>query len=166
MVEVVHRICTDPARLTPNWFEGFTAEALSVERYVETVGVVAQTVAVDTFARGMGLDPLPLPEPVAGEPSRYRPEGLREGEAWVPLLSPETATEAEQDLYPRDRPTANIRRAMSLVPEEVRRFFDIVVTQYLPPQNMRDFATDMRAISHAQIELVAGRVSAINGCVY
>ena len=28
------------------------------------------------------------------------------------------------------------------------------------------FGTDLRAISHAQVELVAGRVSAINGCVY
>ncbi len=31
---------------------------------------------------------------------------------------------------------------------------------------MRDFATEYRAISHAQIELVAGRVSSLNGCVY
>jgi len=36
----------------------------------------------------------------------------------------------------------------------------------LPPQAMTDFDNEYRAINHAQIELVAGRVSAINQCVY
>jgi len=38
--------------------------------------------------------------------------------------------------------------------------------QYLGGLAMRDFAREYRAISHAQIELVAARVSAINGCEY
>jgi hypothetical protein len=33
-------------------------------------------------------------------------------------------------------------------------------------EQMFDFDNEIRAISHAQIELVAGRVSAINQCVY
>jgi len=31
---------------------------------------------------------------------------------------------------------------------------------------MRDFGCEYRAITHAQIELLAGRISAINQCVY
>ena len=31
---------------------------------------------------------------------------------------------------------------------------------------MRDFGREYRAITHAQIELLAGRISAINQCVY
>ena len=59
-----------------------------------------------------------------------------------------------------------IYQAMSLVPAAVKGFFDLVVNQYLPPQAMRDFDNEYRAINHAQIELVAGRVSALNQCVY
>ena len=166
LIEVVHRVRTDPARLTPAWFDQVTGGAVTVERYVECVGVLAQSVAIDTFARGIGTAPWPLPEARTGAPSRRRPRGLRDGEAWVPLLAPEDAAGAEADLYPAGRPAAYIRRALSLVPAEVRGFFDLSDTQYLPAAAIRDFATEHRAISRAQIELVAGRVSSLNGCVY
>jgi hypothetical protein len=47
-------------------------------------------------------------------------------------------------IYPSDRPPANI---------------DLVTHRYLPGEVMRDFAHEYRAISHAQIELLAARVS-------
>lgn len=165
-VEVIHRVLSDPARLTPGWFAGVIGDGFAVERYVETIGVLAQTVAVDTFARGVGIAPLPLPVPVDGEPSGYRPNGLRQEAAWVPWLTPETVEESERGLIPQDRPPANIRRAMSLVPAEALGFFDIVEAQYLAGREMTRFDQQFRAITHAQIELVAGRVSALNGCVY
>ena len=37
---------------------------------------------------------------------------------------------------------------------------------YLPANDIFDLETDYRAISHAQIELIAGRVSANNQCLY
>ena len=166
LIEVLHRVRTDPARLTPSWFESVTADALTVGQYVEAIGILAQTVAIDTFTKGLGLAPLPLPTPVEGEPSGYIPDGLSEGEAWVPLIDPELVGKAESDLFPAGVPTANIRRAMTAVPAEVRNFFGLVQAQYLPGHVMRDFDKEIRAINHAQIELVAGRVSAINGCVY
>ena len=165
-VEVIHRVVSDPGRLTPDWFRGVTGDGLAVNRYVETIGVLAQTVAIDTFARGIGIEPLALPEPQAGEPSGYRPEGLVQEDAWVPWLTAETVTEAERALFPPDRPVANIRRAMSSVPAEAIGFFDIVEAQYLAGREMTRFDQQFRAITHAQIELVAGRVSALNGCVY
>jgi hypothetical protein len=61
---------------------------------------------------------------------------------------------------------ANIRRALSLVPEEAYAWFQLVETQYLPGRWMRDFANEYRAITHAQIELIAGRVSVLNQCFY
>jgi len=45
-------------------------------------------------------------------------------------------------------------------------FFDIVSHQYQGPLQMRDFLHEYRAISHAQIELLAARVSALNQCLY
>jgi hypothetical protein len=166
-IEAIHRIRTDPARLTRRWLADVLAEALSVERYVELVGVIACTVAVDTFSRGLGRAPLPLPAPLDGVPTRRRPPGAKLGEAWVPWLAPEDARGgADADLYPFDRPAANIYKAMSLVPDAVRGFFDLVETQYLPGAVMRDFTREYRAITHAQIELLAARVSALNQCLY
>ena len=55
---------------------------------------------------------------------------------------------------------------MSLVPDEAKSFFDLVSHQYQGPLEMRDFAREYRAINHAQIELLAARVSALNQCLY
>jgi hypothetical protein len=57
-------------------------------------------------------------------------------------------------------------KAMSQVPDEVRGFFDVVSNQYQGPHEMRDFSREYRAISHAQIELLAALVSALNQCLY
>jgi hypothetical protein len=165
-VEVVHRVQTDPGRLGERWYRGVFAGGLTEEQYVEIVSVVAHTVAIDTMARGLGLDLLPLPTPEPGVPSRYRPPGAKPGGAWVPWIEPADASAGEVGIYPSDRPPANIMKAMSLVPEEVRSFFDLVTHQYLPGAVMRDFSREYRAISHAQIELLAARVSALNRCLY
>ncbi|MBC8241196.1 MAG: hypothetical protein H8E30_12080 [Alphaproteobacteria bacterium] len=166
-VEQIHRISTDPGRLSRSWYQGLCAGGMVEERYVETVGVIANVVAIDTFTKGLGMDPWPLPAAHPGAPSRHRPLAAKRALAWVATLPPEDAVGTpDEDLY-AGRPTAaHIYQAMSLVPAEVKGFFDLVVNQYLPPNAMRDFDNEYRAINHAQIELVAGRVSALNQCVY
>jgi hypothetical protein len=166
VVEVVHRVRTDPARLSERWYRRVVAGGLTEERYVEIVSLVGHIVAIDTMARGLGLDARPLPSPEPGSPSRYSPAGAKPGGAWVPWIEPQDASEAEAGFYPADRPPANIMKAMSLVPDEARGFFDLVTHQYLPGAVMRDFSREYRAISHAQIELLAARVSALNRCLY
>jgi hypothetical protein len=165
VVEVVHRVRTDPARLSEGWFRRVIAAGLTEEQYVETVSIVAHVVAIDTMARGLGFDLLLLPQPEQGSSSRYRP-GAKPGDAWVPWLEPGDLTEQEAGIYPAGRPAANIMKAMSLVPDEVKSFFDVVSQQYQAPLQMRDFSREYRAISHAQIELLAARVSALNQCLY
>jgi len=166
VVELVHRVRTDPGRLSERWFRGVIAAGLSEEQYVESLSIVAHVVAIDTMARGLGIDALPLPEPKPGLPSHYRPAGAKPGGAWIPWLEPADLSEAETGLYPAGRPAANIMKAMSLVPDEVKSFFDVVSHQYQGPPQMRDFSREYRAISHAQIELLAARVSALNHCLY
>jgi len=166
VVELVHRVRTDPGRLSERWFRGVIAAGLSEEQYVESLSIVAHVVAIDTMARGLGIDALPLPEPKPGLPSHYRPAGAKPGGAWIPWLEPADLSEAETGLYPAGRPAANIMKAMSLVPDEVKSFFDVVSHQYQGPLPMRDFSREYRAISHAQIELLAARVSALNQCLY
>jgi hypothetical protein len=165
-VELVHRVVTDPGRLGERWHRGVIKGGLTEEQYVEIVSVVAHVVAIDTMARGLGLDVPGLPMPEPGSPSRDRPPGAKPGGAWVSWVEPADASAAEAGIYPCDRPPANIMKAMSLVPEEARSFFDLVTHQYLPGAVMRDFSREYRAISHAQIELLAARVSALNRCLY
>lgn len=165
VVEVVHRVRTDPARLSQGWYKGILATGLSEEQYVETVAVVVHVVAMDTFTRGLGLPQTPLPGAEPGIPSRNRPAAKVSG-AWVPWLEPKEMAAEMPEMFPPNRPVANIHRAMSLVPREVASFFDVVNAQYLPGPAMRDFSREYRAITHAQIELLAGRVSSINQCVY
>ena len=124
LVEVIHRIRTDPGRLTRRFYEEALAGGLSDAEYVETVGVMATVIAIDSFCDAMGLPRHRLPAPVAGEPRRHRPAGAKEGLAWVPTVAPEDLTEAEAGMYD-GLSAVNIHRALSLVPAEVTGFFDM-----------------------------------------
>ncbi|MYG52715.1 MAG: hypothetical protein F4204_10335 [Rhodospirillaceae bacterium] len=165
LVDTVHRIRTDPERLTRRFCDAALAGGLSDGEYAETVAVVATVVAVDTFCDAMGLPRHALPEPVAGEPRRRRPPGAKPGLAWIATVAPEDVTEGEAGMYD-GLAGVNIHRALSLAPAEVAGFFDLDAEHYLPDAQLRDFGVEYRALTHAQIEFLAARVSAINQCVY
>ena len=165
LVEIVHRITTGANRLTKTWLYSMLGSDVSEEQYVETVGVIALITALDTFDLALGLPQRPLPAPIAGEPTRHRPAGAKRNLAWVTTVAPEDLTAADPDPY-TVHGTKNIHRALSLVPQEVINFFDFDVELYLKDHEIRDFDHDFRALSHAQIELLAGRVSSLNGCYY
>ena len=165
VVDVIHRVRTDPGRLTRAWFNEVIASGLTDARYVEIVAVVVTVVGMDTFARALGGSLSPLPEPMPGEPSRLRPAGATDQGAWVPMIAPEDASGPEADLYGEARFVPNIRRALSLVPSEARGFADLPSSHYFAIDDMMDL-TRQRAITRPQIELLAARVSALNQCVY
>ena len=85
VVEMIHRITTDPGRLSKPWYDDLLARGLSDTHYVEALGVIGRTVSVDSFCRALGLPVHPLPAPVAGEPSRRRPAEAQLDGAWVPI---------------------------------------------------------------------------------
>jgi hypothetical protein len=161
----VHRLATDAGRITERWVQTITDGPLGPERYVEIVSIVACVTALDTFDRGLGRPSRALPEPLPGAPSRHRPAGAVRDLAWVPTLAPEVVAADEPNPYPVHG-DKNIHRALSLVPQEVFNFFDLDVELYLKDHEIRDFAREPRAITHAQIELLAGRASALNRCHY
>lgn len=165
IIDVIHRVRMDASRLTASWYHRVVDGGLSDAEYVEIVGVVATIIAIDTFTHAMGLAMHTLPPPVGGDPTRYRPTGAKPGIAWVPTLAPEDVTEADRALY-AGLSGAHIHRALSLVPAEVLGFFDLDAVQYLPDAALRDYGREYRAITHAQIELLAARVSALNQCFY
>jgi hypothetical protein len=164
-IEVIHRVRSDAGRLTERWYQGVIASGLDEGAYVEIIAVLATTVAVDSFTHALGPAPHKLPAPRPGAPSRRQPRGAKKSLAWVATLAPEDVTAADGDLY-AGLAAVNIHRALSLVPAEVIAFFDLDAVQYLPDSGLRDYGREYRAISHPQIELLAARVSAINGCVY
>lgn len=167
-VDAVHRLGTDPSRLSRNWLEKLHAAGLSDGAYVELLGVVVAVVSIDAFHRNLDLDLEPLPEPEAGEPSGYRPAGAAPGEAWVPWIEAEKAIGPEAGLYPTAKRAPNVFKAMSLVPDAVRAMARLSHAHYIPTGSVATpgVMPEGRALNRAQVELVAGRVSALNECFY
>lgn len=166
LIDGVHRVTTDPQRLTRSWFDGLMASGISAERYVETLGVAVLVISIDEFHRALGIPLEPLPAALPGEPSREPPSGVTSGEAWVPMLDLRHASAAERRMVnaPGGK-TAYVVRALSLVPREVLAWSELSDAQYIPRREMMNLGK-ARAIDRSQVELVAARVSSVNECFY
>ena len=82
------------------------------------------------------------------------------------MLPPARPSGAEADLWSPPGP-GNVIRALSLVPEEVRMLKRLSRAHYLDIRDVADPTRNGgRAIDRGQIELLAGRVSALNECFY
>ena len=156
----------DQGRITRGYIEGNVAAGLSKEAYVELVGIVVAVLSIDEFHRGLGLPLERLPAPEAGEITRYRPPVLSEDTGFVPMVPMEGGVGNEADLWPGGS-SPNVVRALTLVPDALRDWRAIAAAQYLAFERMRNFGRDeTRAIDRMQIELIAGRVSAVIECFY
>lgn len=164
-VEAAHRIAGDPRRLSKSWLGALEAAGLASGAYVELVGVVVTVVSIDAFCRAIGVAEHALPVPLGGEPSRYRPRQARDDGAWVPMIPALGATGSEADLWRRGA-TGNVIRALSLVPDEVRTLADLSRAHYLPMELVPDPRAGVGALSRAQAEFLAARVSALRECFY
>ncbi len=150
-VEAIHRISSDPGRLSKRWFTDLASQGLGDAAYVEIVGVVSTVVSIDAFGRAIGVAPQPLPEPQPGAPSRVRPTSVGDNGAWVVM---------------RGGGMGNVMRALSLVPAEVRNLGELGVVHYFGADRITDLGATGRALDRAQMELLAGRVSALRECFY
>jgi hypothetical protein len=169
VVEVVHRVVTDQSRITRGWVDDLIKAGINggdaEGEYVEIVGLVVLVFSIDEFMRGIGPSPEPLPEPLPGEPTKYRPPDLETDTGFVPMLPPDGNTGEESDLW--GEMTANVLRALSLVPNCVRNWMKLSDAMYLPMRVMAQPGMETgRAIDRMQTELVASRVSSHNECFY
>ena len=164
LVDAVHRITTDASRLSESWLRSLQADGLTPEAYVEAVGVAVITISIDRFHHAMGLLPEPLPMPQPGEPTRERPDEIVTGEAWVPM-QPSKRFAGELGLPP-GAPAPYVLRALSLVPREVRAWREGQPARSISAKQAMMSFDSPRSIDRSQIELVAGRVSALNECFY
>lgn len=165
-VDAVHRIITDQGRITRRWVDDIERGGLSRNAYVELVGIVVCVFSIDEFSRAIGSSVEPLPAPVDGAPDGYAPAHLADDIGFVPTVPPEGAVGDEADLWKPGR-AANVIRALTLVPDALRDWRALAGAQYLSFEGMANFVKDEnRSIDRMQMELVAGRVSAINECFY
>jgi hypothetical protein len=165
-VDAVHRIVTDQGRITRRWVDDHAAHGLTKAAYVELVGVAVAVVSIDEFHRALGLALEPLPAPRAGEPNRYQPAVLSDDIGFVPTVPPHGAVGREAGLWPAGR-SANVIRALTMVPQALRDWLALADAQYLSVARMANFVKDeARCINRLQMELVAARVSAVNECYY
>jgi len=165
VVEAVHRLTTDSGRLTQRWFQSITSEGMTPEAYVELVGTVAALVSIDSFCIAMGFPLRDLPVPDSAAATGYRPASARMEDAWVPMIPADGNDGAEADLWARGR-TGNVVRALSVVPDEVRTLSDLSSAHYLPMAMVPDPRARTAHLDRQQIELSAGRISALNQCYY
>jgi hypothetical protein len=165
-IEAVHRITTDPGRLTRAWFDDLAAAGLGDAPYVELLGIVVTVLGTDSFCRAVGVPRHPLPAAHAGAPSRVRPAAARNEGAWVPSIPSGAARGADADLYADiPGPVPNVMRALSLVPDALRTLKELGAAHYMTTAEMTDL-THGRALDRAQMELIAGRISALRECFY
>ena len=164
-IDAIHRIATDPGRLTEAWYRETVDGGISDAAYVELVVIIACVVAVDTFVRALGVPTFELPVPASGKPSRIRSEGAIQEGAWVPTIPLGGAGAAEADLY-NEGIVTNSYRAVSLAAPQARMFFDIVAVYYVDRHHIADPTYSSRAISRPQMEVIAARVSALNQCFF
>jgi hypothetical protein len=167
-VDAIHRLVTDPARLTEAWLASQTGgDNMSVGAYVELLSIVVAVLSIDTFHTTLGLPLEALPDAQPGAPTGYTPPGLETTTAWVPMIDAENTGPDEQDLWGSGPMIPNVVRAMSLVPDGVRLLKNLSAAQYLAMGDVGDAdAPGGRSITRAQIEFVAARVSSINDCFY
>ena len=168
-VEAIHKLVTDKSRLSEAWYEGVVGAAgMSEERYIELLGVLVHVFAVDELHRALDLPLEPLPTPLGGTPSGYRPAGAAKDASWPPILLPEHADPGDMDIYEemRGRRPANVVSALSLVPDNVRWLNDQFAAHYLSWTEMGEIDKQHRRLTRPQLELLATRVSALNECFY
>ena len=165
-IDAIHRIMTDQNRITRSWVEDNAENGLTKPGYVELAGIVVALLSIDEFNRALGLPFELLPEPQPGEPTPYLPPILSEDTGFVPMIPRGGASGDEADLFSGSR-GANVLRALSLVPNALRDWKLLASAQYLSIEGMANLVgQDNRAIDRAQMEVVAGRVSAYNECFY
>ena len=164
---VVQLLAVSPKDVDQAFYEDALKGGLSDAEYVEIVGLVARITNLDFFARGIGVPLRPLPPSRPGEPSRKRPAAVVIEQAWVPTVpNPPAGGDTADALY-GGKPKPYIMRALTLVPDEFRNHIELEQAQYTLPRRIMDYEYQHHeGLTRPQVEVIAGRVSALNECFY
>ncbi len=164
-VEVIHRIVTDPGRITESWYESVIGAGVLEDEYIEILSLATIVTCIDTFTDALGMERWSLPESAeSGSPECRRPLGAAVGPGWALTVSPDAAGPELGNFY--DHGHQYIRRSLTLVPDELNRFWSLMNSLYMANPAVDELEGVDRAISRAQIEFIATRVSAYLDCFY
>ncbi len=167
LIDAIHRVTTDASRLTRSFLDELNQAGISDAAYVEMLGIVVSMMSIDVLHEALDLKLENLPDAVAGEPSHYLPEHLTDDGAFVKMIQAANLSAQDADIFGGSSRAPNVLRAMSAHPDSVRMLNRLSAAHYIPMKDVADPRKEGgRAISRAQIELIAGRVSAINDCFY
>ena len=148
LVEAAQSVSAAADLITRAWVTDLLARGMTIEQYVEVVGIVSRLTAVDSYVRGVGSAEEALPDSAPGQPTREPNREVRWRRAFVP-------TELEDGAL----------HALSAVPAEEEARDRLHAQLYLSTPQMADLAY-RDALSRAQMELLAARVSFLNDCFY
>ena len=168
-VDVIHRVVTDPGRLSARWYAQAKADGMVEDEIIEVISIAVQAVVVDCFTAGIGMEtPLPLPAN-SGQPQkqplRQHRTDAKTGPGWAATIAPEDAGDDFIDFYDNES-HFYIRRSLTLVPGETRRLWDLLNNLYMEDPRLYELEGMVRHISRAQMEFLAARASALLGCYY
>ncbi len=164
---IARQLAVDPASVERADCEQALAKGLTDAQYVEVVGLVSRLTNIDIVARGVDIPTRPLPPTVDGPPSGERSAAAIEEGAWVATVPAGDAGGADAKTLYGDAMMPFIIRALSLVPTETHDHVELEQAQYLPLHRFAEFDYQHHAgLTRPQVEVIAGRVSALNDCFY
>ena len=151
-IDTVWRLTNHPGTLTADWYQATLDEGLTPERYVELVAVVATANCLDVFTAALGVPPVDLPAPRAGEPDGATVDDVAVRAHWVPTA-------------PVRGP--NVGKALTAVPVAVMAWRRLSDAQYVPTEALlADLRWSRGSLDRLQVELLAARTSLLNECFY
>ncbi len=164
-IDLIHRLSTDPGRTSKQWVGDMLTGSMSEEEYIEIVSIVCIVTVPDAFTRAVGAPEHTLPEPQLGKTAGYRSAAAKMYATWLPYVEVDDVGPEDGHLYdnPQEPPVV---KALSLVPDAKRAFWDLADANYLPATAVFDLDTELRAISRMQMELLAARVASVHQCTY
>jgi len=164
-IEAIHRITTDPGRLSQQWNDELAAAGLLPEELVEITSVIGVVTIADSMSRALSIPERSLPKPNAGKPHRTPVKGTTLERGWVPMVDPDQAEGFVKVMYDMVHSGAgfvfNVARALTSVPEALRDFFGAFLPNYSTHGPVRP-----GGLSRTQVELLASSTSAYNDCFY
>lgn len=165
LVDAIHRIATDPGRLSQAWYDELISAGVVAEELVEATSIVGLVRISDSLSRALGREIRTLPVAEPGEPKRAKVSGTSVGGGWLPMVDPEKAVGPVAVMYARAEAGAgfisNVARALTSVPEAIRDFF----AAFLPNYQISGPVAD-GGLNRTQVELLASTTSAWNDCFY
>lgn len=164
-IEAIHRIATDPGRLSQQWNDELAAAGLLPEELVEITGVIGVVTIADSLSRALSMPERAVPEAGEGLPHRTRVAGTVLERGWVPMVDPDRAEGFVKVMYEQVQAAAgfvfNVARALTSVSEALRDFFGAFLPNYSTHGPVRP-----GGLSRSQVELLAASTSAYNDCFY